>query len=161
MREYRYQVDRDGRIFHDGTEVIDPLVLAFFLRAMQHTPDGRYFVLCQGERNWFEAADTPFVIQRIGCRFDGDQVASVELHLAGDYHEPLDPSDLEARGDHLYCRVRRGVFRARFGRRAIQQVAPLVVETGEDLELRLGGARYPIRRLPPPSTVEHPSGGIA
>jgi hypothetical protein len=161
MREYRYHVDRDGRIFHDGTEVIDPLVLAFFLRAMQQTPDGRYLVLCQGERNWFEAADTPFVIQRIGSRFDGDQVASVELHLAGDYHEPLDPSDLEVRGDHLYCRVRRGEFRARFGRRAIQQVAPLVAEAGEGLELRLGGARYPIHRLPPPSTVEHSSGGIA
>ena len=25
MREYRYVVDHDGRIFHDGSEIIDPL----------------------------------------------------------------------------------------------------------------------------------------
>ena len=37
MREYRYTVDLDGRIFHDGSEIIDPLVLRFFLRAMQQT----------------------------------------------------------------------------------------------------------------------------
>ena len=47
MREYRYVVDRDGRIFHDGSEIIDPLVLRFFLRAMQRSDDGRYRVLCQ------------------------------------------------------------------------------------------------------------------
>ena len=64
-REYRYRVDRDGRIFHDGTEVVDPAVLRFFLRAMTRTEDGRCLVLCQGERNWFEAPDTPFVIQRL------------------------------------------------------------------------------------------------
>jgi hypothetical protein len=53
-REYRYRVDCDGRIFHDGTEVVDPAVLRFFLRAMTRTEDGRCLVLCQGERNWFE-----------------------------------------------------------------------------------------------------------
>ena len=47
MREYRDVVDRDGRIFHDGSEIIDPLVLRFFLRAMQRSDDGRYLVLCQ------------------------------------------------------------------------------------------------------------------
>ena len=47
MREYRYVVDRDGRILHDGSEIIDPLVLRFFLRVMQRSDDGRYLVLCQ------------------------------------------------------------------------------------------------------------------
>jgi len=27
MREYRYRVDAEGRIFHDGSEVLDPLTL--------------------------------------------------------------------------------------------------------------------------------------
>ena len=39
-REYRYQVDRDGRVFHDGTEIVDPAVLRFFLRAMTRTAAG-------------------------------------------------------------------------------------------------------------------------
>jgi len=148
-REYRYQVDRDGRIFHDGTEVIDPHVLAFFVRAMRRTPEGRYLVLCQGEQNWFEAVDTPFVVQRVRPRRDGHRVVSLEIDLVGGYRETLDPESLEARGEHLYCRVRRGEFAARFGRAAIQQLAPFVADGGDGgLELRLGAARYSIRRAP-------------
>src|SRR5262245_10384626 len=122
MREYRYVVDRDGRIFHDGSEIIDPPVLRFFLLAMQQTDDGRYLVLCQGERNWFEADDTPFVIQRLRVATEAGRLVSTELYLAGDYHEPLDPDSLEADQAYLYCRVRRGAFRARFGRIAVQHL---------------------------------------
>ena len=52
MREYRYTVDLDGRVFHDGSEITDAAVLRFFMRVMDLTPEGRYLVLCQGERNW-------------------------------------------------------------------------------------------------------------
>ena len=110
VREYRYQVDRDGRVFHDGTEVVDPAVLAFFLGAMEQSPEGEYHALCQGEQNWFETADTPFVIQRIRTGLDHRGLASIELGLAGDYQETLVLSSLEARGDHLYCRVRGDGF---------------------------------------------------
>jgi hypothetical protein len=156
VREYRYQVDREGRIFHDGTEVIDPHVLAFFVRAMRRTPDGRYLVMCQGEQNWFETGDTPFVVQRVRPRLEGDRVASLEIDLAGGYRETLDPESLEASGDHLYCRVRRGEFPARFGRAALQQLAPFVADAGGGLELRLGPASYPIRRMPSPAPPAEP-----
>jgi hypothetical protein len=78
MREYRYRVDSEGRVFHDGSEVLDPLTLRFFLRAMTRTPEGRWLVVCQGERNWFEAEGTPFVVQRVrpmfqeGCECEPD-----------------------------------------------------------------------------------------
>ncbi len=149
MREYRYVVDRDGRIFHDGSEIIDPLVLRFFLRAMQRTPDGRYLVLCQSERNWFEATDTPFVIHRLRCSTEDGQLVSVLLHFAGDYQEPLVAKSLEAEAGYLYCRVRHGAFRARFGRVAIQHLAPFLVEGEEGLALLLRGVHYPIRQLQP------------
>ncbi|MBI5629192.1 MAG: hypothetical protein HY953_09755, partial [Candidatus Rokubacteria bacterium] len=64
-REYRYRIDREGHIFHDGTEIVDPPTLRFFLLAMTRTPEGRYLAMCQGERNWFEPEDTPFVVQRV------------------------------------------------------------------------------------------------
>jgi hypothetical protein len=144
-REYRYQVDRDGRVFHDGTEIIDPAVLRFFLRAMTRTEDGRSLVLCQGERNWFEATDTPFVIQRVRLTVEGGVLQAVELCFPGDYREPLDPRTLEAERDLLFCRVRGGVFRARFGRVAVQQLAPFLVAAGEGSALLLAGARHPVR----------------
>src|SRR5262245_50395985 len=122
MREYCYRVDAEGRVFHDGSEVLDPLTLRFFLRAMTHTPDGRWLVLCQGEHNWFEAEATPFVVQRVRPVAHGDARDGLELVLAGDHVEPLDPATLASEGGRLSCRVRRGAFPARFGRVALQQL---------------------------------------
>src|SRR5574341_398151 len=107
MREYRYRVDAEGRIFHDGSEVLDPLTLRFFLRAMTRTPDGRWLVVCQGERNWFEADGTPFVVQRLRPVPREDGGTALELGLAGEFREPLDPGTLEIDDGRLACRVRR------------------------------------------------------
>jgi hypothetical protein len=144
-REYRYRVDREGRIFHDGTEIVDPAVLRFFLRAMTRTADGRCLVLCQGERNWFEAPDTPFVVQRLRLRVEGGVLEGAELCFLGDVREPLDPRTLETEQDLLFCRIRGGAFRARFGRIAVQQLAPFLADTGGGSALLLGGARHPVR----------------
>ncbi|MBI4240539.1 MAG: hypothetical protein HY613_02375 [Candidatus Rokubacteria bacterium] len=152
MREYTYRVDREGRIFHGGTEILDPVVLRFFLRTMKLTEDRRHVVLCQGERNWFEPHDTPFVVQRLRCVVEGGRLLSAELCFAGDYREPLDPGSLEAEEGYLYCRVRAGAFRARFGRVAMQQLAPFLVEDAEGPALLLAGARHPIRELTPVTT---------
>ena len=153
MREYHYHVDREGRVFHDGTEVVDPPVLRFFLRAMTRTPEGRHLVVCQGEHNWFEADGTPFVVQRLRVLARDGGPASVELGLAGDWREPLDPTTLETEDGQLFCAVRRGAFRARFGRVAMQQIAALLVDDGAAPCLVLGGARYPIRE--PAAVMSH------
>lgn len=147
MREYRYVVDREGRIFHAGTEIVDPVVLRFFLRAMQITPEGSYLVACQGEGNWFEPYDTPFVVQRLRLSVESGQLVSVELCFAGDYREPLEPESLEAEAGHLFCRVRRSSFRARFGRVSMQQIAPFLLERQDAPALLLRGVPYPIRDL--------------
>jgi len=135
-------VDRDGRMFHDGTEIVDPATLRFFLLALQRTSDGRWLALCQGERNWFEPVDTPFVVQRLGLRVCDGRLDGVELRLAGDYREPLDPATLEQDGAQLFCRVRKGAFPARFGRIALQQLAPWITEEAGCPALALGGRRY-------------------
>ena len=57
IREYRYRVDREGRVFHEATELVDPPLLRYFLLAMTRAEDGRCLVLCQGERNWFDVGD--------------------------------------------------------------------------------------------------------
>jgi hypothetical protein len=142
-REYYYQVDRDGRVFHDGTEILDAATLRFFLLAMTRTPEGGYLVTCQGERNRFETADTPFVVQRLHLSLEQGVLGGVTLEFAGGYREPLDPSSLETADGHLYCAARRGAFRARFGRIALQQIAPFVTEEDGPV-LRLAGRSHPI-----------------
>jgi hypothetical protein len=147
VREYRYLVDGEGRVFHDGTEIIDPLVLRFFLRAMTRTAEGRYLVLCQGERNWFEADDTPFVVQRLRLTIEGGVLQDAELCFPGDYRESLDPEDLETERDLIYCHVRRGAFRARLGRLAMQQLAPFLTATSDGSALLMRGVAHLIRAL--------------
>ncbi|HKZ08816.1 MAG TPA: hypothetical protein VJU81_25330 [Methylomirabilota bacterium] len=144
VREYHYKVDADGRVFHDGSEIVDAATLRFFLLGMRREADGRWLVPCQGEQNWFSVDDTPFVVQRLRLNVEGRRLRSVGLVLAGDLQEPLDPATLEAEGGRLYCRVRRGAFRARFGRIAMQQLAPYLEEPDGRLTLLLDGARHAI-----------------
>jgi hypothetical protein len=147
VREYHYRIDGEGRVFHAGTEIVDPGTLRFFLRAMTRTADGRWLVVCQGERNWFEPEDTPWVVQRLRFDLGPDGLRTAELCFAGDYREPLDPASLHGEGGRVYCRVRGGAFRARFGRIALQQLAPFLVEEGARPVLVLGGRRYPIELM--------------
>jgi hypothetical protein len=151
MREYHYRVDRDGRVYHDGTEIVDAATLRFFVLAMQRSPEGRYLALCQGERNWFEAEGTPLVIQRLRLTETGGRLAGIELGLPGDYREPLDPATLESERGQLFCRVRRGQLRARFGRVAMQQLAPHLCDDERGAVLVLGETRHPIPETIPVS----------
>ena len=147
MREYHYTVDPEGRILHDGTEIVDPATLRFFLRALKRTPDGRWLVVCQDEHNWFETPDTPFVVQRLRLDLEGSHVCAIALCFAGDLLEPLDPATLEAESGILFCRIRDGAFRARFGRLAIQQVGPYLTEPEGAPALIIHGRAYPIAEL--------------
>jgi hypothetical protein len=65
--------------------------------------------------------------------------------LAGGLAEPLEPAGLETGAGHLYTRVRRGAFRARFGRVAMQQLAPYLDESAGAPALLMAGTRHPIR----------------
>src|ERR1700730_15440376 len=128
MREYHYRVDREGRIFHDGTEIVDPATLRFFLLALQRTADGRWLALCQGEQNWFEPDETPFVVQRLRLTVAGARIRAVELCLAGEYRETLNPETLQSDGLQRFFRARKRAFPARRGRVAMQQTAPWLVD---------------------------------
>jgi hypothetical protein len=156
MREYSYQVDREGRIFHDGTEIVDAATLRFFLLALQRAPDGRWLAVCQGEQNWFEAYDTPFVVQRLGLGVAEGRLRSVELHFAGDYREPLDPATLEQDGARLFCRVRKGAFTARFGRLTMQQIAPWLADDGTGPVITLDGRHHPLGAVQPRAPTSQP-----
>jgi hypothetical protein len=142
-REYHYHVDAEGRVFHDGTEIVDAPTLRFFVLAMQRTADGRWLAVCQGERNWFHAEGSPLVVQRLAPAGEHLQVV-----LAGDHREPLDPATLARDGERLTCRVRRGALPARFGRVALQQLAPLLAEVDGEPALVVAGRSY---RLAPAS----------
>lgn len=151
-RVYRYFLDKEGRIWHDGTEVTDPRFAMVVHRNMQNTPDG-FLSICQGERCEFEVEDVPYVVQQIAFHKDErQQVRRIDLIFGGGYSEKLDPSTLHVAGENvLYCRVRNGVFRARFSRKAYFQLIPLIQEDAktQNYFLELNAARFPIHQNAP------------
>lgn len=154
-REYHYRVDREGRLLHEGSEIVDPAVLRLFWRTLHRTEDGRWLSVCQGERNWVEADETPFVIQRLRLSLDeGGRLIGADLILPGAYREPLDPSSLAVGpGGLLTCGIRGGAYRARLGRRAALQLAPYLVERDGVVSLALGGRLYSVSRADQPHKV--------
>jgi hypothetical protein len=100
--------------------------------------------MCQGERNWFDADGTPFVVQRLRPILHEGALQGLELVLAGDHPESLDPATQESESGRLGCRVRHGGFPARFGRLALQQLGPYLREEDGRPVLVLGGRRYAI-----------------
>ncbi len=140
-RVYHYQIDSEGRLWHEGSEITDPKVHKFFLRQMEQSTDGRLKVMCMGETNWIVAEDVPYVIQSIEIKTE-----SCTLYFAGNYHEPLDPSQLWVGKDHiLYCKVRGGKFSARFNRKPYLELAHYIDEDPQSgFYLKLGEKKYPI-----------------
>jgi len=163
-REYHYRVDREGRLFHEGSEIVDPAVLRFFWRTLRRTEEGRWLSVCQGEWNWVAAEETPFVAQRLRLSLEGaGRLVSAELVLPGDYREPLDPSSLAVGpGGLLSCAIRGGAYRARLGRHAALQLAPYLVERDGVVSLALGGRLHPVTATGPiPKIADEPAPGFS
>ena len=77
MREYRYQVDREGHIFHDGTEIVDAATL-------EH--DGTR-LFCRVRKGAFSARFGRLAMQQIAAWL-GDDGTGPAITLGG-RHWPL------------------------------------------------------------------------
>ena len=146
-RNYYYFLDKEGHIWHEGTEITDPRFALSVLRSMQRTPEGKYLAKCQGENCFFEVEDVPYVVQDVAFHKDAGKLRQVDLLFSGGYMEILDPTTLQVSPtDVLYCRVRAGTFPARFTRKAFFKLSPFVGEdsTQRMYYLDMKEKRYPI-----------------
>ncbi len=141
MRVYHYKIDSEGRLFHEGSEINDDSVLKFFLNKLEKDESGQYKVICQGELNWVEAEDVPYVVQNLEFN-----ESHIELIFAGGYRETLSEQSLEVGKDNvLYCKIRNGYFKARFNRKTYFELSRLFQEDKMGLfSLRYAGKQYPI-----------------
>jgi hypothetical protein len=141
-RVYHYSIDREGRLWIEGTELTDPQVLKFFMKHMEQQPGGKFRVLCMGEINLIEAEDVPYVVQAINIGKE-----KIELIFPGDYREILDPSTLKVGKDNvLYCQIRKGAFTARFNRKPYLELTRLVdKDRSKGFVLIWQGKKFPIK----------------
>ena len=139
-------IDKEGRWFHNGVEMIHRETILLFYQHMSLDSLGRYIITWEGERCYVEVEDTPFVVRR--ARFmDSDQRnrSRYILTLNDGTEENLSPDTLLVGVDNvLYCRVKDRAFPARFGRAAYYQLAQHMEERERIYVLPLNGKDYMI-----------------
>src|SRR4030042_6401885 len=69
-------IDKDGRWFQNGAEIINPEIYRYFCQSLEKTDDGRYRIRCDREICRVEVEDAPFVVVRVLP--DDPQVLEVE-----------------------------------------------------------------------------------
>jgi hypothetical protein len=138
-------VDREGRWFHKGAEMIKRDIVRLFYEHIEVDSLGRYVVRLGKESCYLDVEDTPFVIQRVRFENNGD-IQNFRIFLSDDTEEVLDPETLFVGEENvLYCTVKQGKFSARFHRPAYYQLAEFVQEEEGGFHLPLNGMKHFIR----------------
>lgn len=133
----------DGSWYNDDERIENPRIALLFSRSIQRNPDGSYFLQVAEERAPITVEDTAYVVTKI----DEDGNGGFVITTNDEVREPLDPATLEVGVENvLYCRVKRGEYRARFQRTAYYHLAEhFVSDNGETFSIVIGGCRYRIR----------------
>jgi uncharacterized protein len=140
----RLFIDKDGRWFQNGAEIIHPHVYAYFNSVLERTDDGEYRVRIGREQCRVEVEDAPFVVTAVlSHNEDG-----VFIRLNDGTEEPFDPRHFWVGAANVpYCEVKQGRFFARFSRPAYYRIAEHIVNEGDRFYFTLGGERVLIRSV--------------
>lgn len=129
----RIRIDREGRWYYEGSEIINPMVLRAFCQSLQSDSQGRYCIVIEPEVCYVEVEDTPFVVS--GVR--GDPQVGLFVRLNTLETHPLDPSTLSIGQDNvLYITLPDGM-KVRFTRPAYYSLALMMEEEEGFIVLRI------------------------
>jgi uncharacterized protein len=120
------RIDKDGRWFFEGEEITHRKTYLLYSRSLARDESGRIVLRVGREQCAVEVEDVPFVIKSlefISSALGGRE--AIRLALNDETREELDPTTLRIGPDNVpYCKVREGVFEARFSRNAYQLLTP-------------------------------------
>lgn len=134
-------IDKEGRMYHQGAEMIHRGINAVLLAGLDRDETGRYVIEFKGQRCWVEVEDAPLVVRRV----DALAGEGFRIYLSDEQEEMLDPSRLWIGPDEaIYTLVRQGRLPARFLRPAYYQLAEHIVEQESGFALAAGERRWPI-----------------
>jgi uncharacterized protein len=139
-------VDEDGRLWHQGAEMIHEGINSLLMEHVDMDDRGRYIIHFQGQRCYVDVADTFFVIRRVETpeAVNGHR-PYFSIILNDGSREVLDPATLSQSANHvLYARVKEGRFPARFLRQSYYQLAEHVKEHNGRFFLPVNGKDYPL-----------------
>ena len=139
-------IDKEGKWFQNDMEIIHPEVYRQFCSMLEKTSDGGYQVRLGREICRVQVEDAPFVVQRVIETDEG----GISILLNDGTVEPFLPESFWIGAHNVpYCKVKQGVFHARFARPAYYQLAAHIIADDETNEfiLVLGAKRIRVQRL--------------
>ena len=145
-------IDRQGRWWYEGRQIIHPDVLALFKQSLEK--DAQTGDLCihyRGQTLPVEVESCPFFIRDIRVERDAEGILqAVTLVLDDDTEEVLDPDTLRLNGHGvLEAAVKKGEFTACCLPTAHFRLAGLFEESsGGGFKLRIAGKSYPVHQSP-------------
>lgn len=135
-------IDKEGRWFQNGAEIIHPGIYRLFCDALEESPDGGYRINIGRERCRVEVEDTPFVVKAIRDSANG----GITLVLNDGSLDEFDPDKFWINAYGIpYCQVKNGKFPARLLRPAYHALAQYVVEEGGSYYFAIRDKRFPVR----------------
>lgn len=128
MNEFSIRIDKEGRWFFQGEEITHRKTYLLYNRNLTRDVSGRIILRIGQEICAVEVEDAPFVVKTLEfVTFEKGGLESVWLILNDESKEQLIPETLRIGADHIpYCRVRDGIFEARFSRGAYQLLVPFI-----------------------------------
>jgi len=119
---YELRIDREGKWFHEGIEIVREDIRNLFSRHLTRDKDGGYVVRIGNDECPVTVEDAPFVVVRVSQ----DSEDMLSLLLNDGERAMLDPHTIEFGSSNVpYCRIRSGL-RARFSRAAYYQLAEYI-----------------------------------
>jgi hypothetical protein len=119
---YELRIDREGRWFHEGVEIVREDIRNYFSRHLVRDENGGYVVRIGDDECAVTVDDAPFVVVRV----EGSPSDRLSLLLNDGGRVLLEPRTIEFRQSNIpYCRVRGGLD-ARFSRPAYYQLTKFI-----------------------------------
>ncbi len=140
------RIDKEGRWFYRGEEITHRKTYLLFSKNLTRDPSGQIIVKVGREQCAVDVEDAPFIVRTIGTKQSATgAIEQIALTLNDESSEPLRPETLHIHADNApYCRVRGGMFEARFSTQAYQLLFPFIEhdEKGNRFFITIGGKEY-------------------
>lgn len=122
-QDYVIRIDRDGRWFYNGSQIIHPTVLKVFNDGLFLGEDNNHYLQVDDDIAYIEVEDTPFLVRGVLAIQREGSLSGFSIRLSDGTDETLDLASLEIDRQNVpYCRVRKGM-RARFTSQAYYMLA--------------------------------------
>ncbi len=134
-------IDKEGRWFQNGSEIIHPGIYVLFCGALEATEWGSYQVRLGNQICRVEVEDTPFVVKSVS----EDETGQILMRLNDGTLEAFDPEKFWISADSIpYCRVKGDVFTARVLRPAYYELSRHVIEEENSYYFLMGDRKVPV-----------------